>query len=373
MKLRQVPEDFLVEEIAKFKIQKSGKFKLYSLEKQGLETFSLIRYLSGQNNIPSSKFGIAGLKDKHASTKQYFTLPTEYKIKTSVEKNFKITELGYVDKAIGIGDLFGNRFEVTVRDIRKEELQSITERIEIVKRLGVPNYFDSQRFGSCINGEFIIKHVMKKDYETAVKLYLTAYSRHENKKVKDEKRMLRENWGKIESLNLKNKHLARIIDEYAKTKDWLSAYKKIPANIRELFVSAYQSFLWNECVKMLLEEKKVQTVKYRIGELLFPDEAVNVPERFTTISPNMKPSDSEKSIIEGVLQKEGLCLDDFEIKKTGHFFGKYERKVMIRIDDLNVTEPRADELNKNKCKLAISFTLPRGSYATIVTKGIFLR
>ncbi len=374
MKLRQTLEDFKVEEIAKFKVSDSGKFRLYSLEKKGLETFSLIRYLSSQNKIPSSKFGIAGLKDKHAITKQHFTLPTEYKIKSPEKKNFRIAVLGNVDRAIGVGDLFGNRFEIAVRDIKKEEIPEIMKRAEAIKLAGAPNYFDSQRFGSVINGNFIIKHVMKKDYESAVKVYLTSYTRHENKRAKDEKRLIKENWEKIDSLNLKNKHLARIVDEYKKTKNWLSAYKRIPANIRELFVSAYQSYLWNECVKKVFEERKIRKVKYGVGELFFPEDTTNLPETFATIAPDMEPSDFERKIIEKLLLCEEVSLDDFDIRKeTGHFFRQYDRKVIVKAGGLTVSEPETDELNKKRYKLTLSFTLERGSYATIATKGIFLQ
>ena len=82
MKLRQLPEDFRVEEINSFKISKDKlPFKLYLLEKKSLESFSLLGYLSKINNIPLKDIGIAGLKDKHAITKQYITVPSKYDLK----------------------------------------------------------------------------------------------------------------------------------------------------------------------------------------------------------------------------------------------------------------------------------------------------
>ena len=61
MKLRQAVDDFRVEELSGFK-SGSGKYKIYLLEKRSMESFALLGYLSGSNNIPVSWFGIAGLK-----------------------------------------------------------------------------------------------------------------------------------------------------------------------------------------------------------------------------------------------------------------------------------------------------------------------
>ena len=84
----------------------------------------------------------------------------------------KITFLGYADKALELGDLTGNRFDITIRNIRKGELDGIKQKAKNISLIGVPNYFDSQRFGSVIGNEFIAKHLIKRNYEKAVKIYL---------------------------------------------------------------------------------------------------------------------------------------------------------------------------------------------------------
>ncbi|PIN87215.1 hypothetical protein COV19_00750 [Candidatus Woesearchaeota archaeon CG10_big_fil_rev_8_21_14_0_10_44_13] len=184
-----------------------------------------------------------------------------------------------------------------------------------------------------------------------------------------------------------NKTSARIIGEYEKTKDWLSAYKKIPANLREMYVSAYQSYLWNECVREALrktvDSKYLYTIEYNIGSLLFykrlsDEEMEKMPKTFQTISPDMKPTESEKPIIEKVLSKEGIGLPDFDIRKeTGNFFKSNERAVIIKPGDFRIEGPFRDELNdkgrSKSFKMIVSFALPKGSYATIVTKRLFNR
>lgn len=386
MKLKQLPEDFKVEEISSISISKDKKgYRIYLLEKKGMETFSLLAYLSKKNKIPVKDFGIAGLKDRHAVTKQHFSIPSRYEITSLNENNIKINFLGYSDKALELGDLIGNRFDITVRNIRKGELDGIRQKAKNISVIGVPNYFDSQRFGSVINNKFVAKFLLKKDYEAAVKVYLTEFTKHESGKFKREKKFIAENWNNILSISIKNPSLARVVNEYKKTKSWLQAYRQIPSNLREIMVSAYQSYLWNECIKELLRrtvnKKSLYSISYNIGTLLFyknlsEEEVKKIPLAFKTISEEIKPSNAEKEIIGKVLSKEGLSIQDFGIKKdTGNFFKVHERKALLKPENFGISEPQIDEINdrgrKNIFKVKLTFSLPKGSYATIITKRIF--
>jgi len=383
MKLKQLPEDFKVEELNELEISKSEKpYKAYLLEKKSMETFSLLSYLAKKNNIPISEFGIAGLKDRHAITKQHFTISSKYDLKTLQEKNFRITFLGYADEKLKLGSLTGNRFEITVRDVKKGELEGVAQKAETIEKTGVPNYFDSQRFGSVINQEFVAKHLIKKDYEKAVKVYLTLYTKFESSKVKEEKKLILQNWRSFSKLRLKNPSLKRVTEEYDKTKDWLKAYKRIPPNIREMMISAYQSYLWNECIKKVLKLKinnrKIYPVRYSLGVLLFyknVKEINDVPETFKTISQDMEITSFEREVITEILSKEMVSIKSFDIKETGNFFISHERKTLLKPSQFKMSQPSADELNdkgrKNKFKITLSFTLPKGSYATMITKRLF--
>ena len=388
MKLKQLPNDFEVDEINDLSISKEKKgYKAYLLEKRGMETFSLFSYLSRKNNIPIKEFGIAGLKDRHAVTRQYFTIPLKYDIKTLHEKDFDITLLGYTDKGLKLGDLKGNKFEITARDIKKGELEGIINKAKNIAQIGVPNYFDSQRFGSVIGNEFIARHLIKKNYENAVKIYLTSYTKFESSKIKQEKRLVLQNWGNIKNLKIKNKTFAAVINEYRKSNKWIEAYKKIPSNIREIVISAYQSYLWNECIKRVLigtiNKKKLYSIPYSLGSLIFyknldENEMKKIPDMFKTISEEIKPNELELEVINRVLEKEGIAIEEFNIKKqTGNFFKVHERNVLLKPLSFSISEPLIDDINdrgkNNSFKIKLSFSLPKGSYATMITKRLFNR
>jgi len=371
MKLRQKPEDFIVEEVNNFTISDKGEYKLFLLEKKNKEAFELIDYLSRINKIPYDAFGIAGLKDRHAITRQYFTLKNIYELKTYREESYNIEFIGFVDKPIKIGDLIGNKFKLTVRDIAKGEIEGVLNKS---REIIVPNYYDSQRFRSVTKKEFVAKYLLRKDYENAVKLYLTSYSKSEPREVKEDKRTLLKYWGK--PLNLKTKRLMDILNTYKNTKNWLKAYQRIPGNIRELLVAAYQSYLWNECIKKFISEninrKYLYTIDYSVGTLMFFKKLDKVlPEQFQTISDTIIPEKHEQKIIEKILAKEGFSVSDFKILESGNFFKTHKRNILLKPKNFNISKPIPDELNKNRYKFVVEFELPKGSYATIIIKRLF--
>ena len=386
MKLKQQPADFIVEEIPNIVIcSEKDEHSIFLLEKQEVDTFDAIRQIAKKLRISLFEIGYAGLKDKHALARQYISIPTHYNVKGLNVDSLTLTFIGYHRKKIKIGDLTGNRFTIIVRDVSENELIDISKRASEIPISGVPNYFDSQRFGSVIDNEFIGKLIILKKYDHAVKRYLTAYQKSEPKKVKDEKRKILSSWNDLSKLRIYNKAFAMVVKEYLITSDWRAAYRKIPAHLREMFVNAYQSHLWNECVKEILknrvETKKLYTVEYAIGSLLFyttlsEHEIKKIPQTFQTISENAAFSTDEQRIIDHVLMKEGLKLADFEIEsETGNFFKTRTRQVLLIPNDFTISEPTEDERNSKgnsiRRKIQVSFSLQKGSYATIITKQLF--
>ena len=386
MKLKQLPTDFVVEEIPGFKLS-SGKDEhtVFLLEKQEIDTFDAIRKIAQRLRISLFEIGYAGLKDKHATARQYVSIPTHYNVQGLKMDTLILTFVGYCQKKIKIGDLQGNRFTIIVRDIEEKDITNISQHADTIPLSGVPNYFDSQRFGSVINQSFIGKDIILKKYEHAVKQYLTAYQKSEPKKIKDEKRKMLSSWDNLVHLQVHNKAFSSVIKEYNKTKDWRAAYRKIPAHLREMYVNAYQSFLWNECVKEVLknsvEKKNLYPVEYAVGSLLFftrlsSVEHEKIPLAFQTISDHMVITETEQQIIDRVLTKEGLQRTDFRIEdETGNFFKTRARETLLIPGEFTISEPEHDELNntgqRKRFKMKISFSLPKGSYATLITKRLF--
>jgi tRNA(Glu) U13 pseudouridine synthase TruD len=60
---------------------------------------------------------------------------------------------------------------------------------------------------------------------------------------------------------------------------------------------------------------------------------------------------------------------------TGNYFKAYKRPIIVKPNDFNISEPIKDEINNNQGRIhysiKTSYFLPKGSYATIITKRIF--
>jgi tRNA pseudouridine13 synthase len=158
MKLKQLPHDFIVEEIPDYPISsEKDDHTIFILQKQEVDTFDAVRRIAQRLRLPLFDIGYAGLKDKHALTKQYISIPTRYNVQDQTVDAMILTFVGYRRKKIKIGDLSQNRFTITARDIQENQLVGISQRATTLSSSGVPNYFDSQRFGSVIDKIFIGK------------------------------------------------------------------------------------------------------------------------------------------------------------------------------------------------------------------------
>ena len=386
MKVKQQPSDFIVKEIPSIHFSKQkDTHQIFLMEKKEMDTFEALDTISKYFNIPKNDLGYAGLKDKHAITQQYISIPSKYRIDSTQITSLFLLFQGYHTKKISIGDLKGNRFTITIRDLTTKKIKEITDANNVVAQYGVPNYFDSQRFGSVIHNEFIMRYILQNNYEKAMKIFLTYYERYERKTIKDDKRTIEANWDTLEKIKVKNNMFQRILKVYLHTQSWQEAYKAIPHNLRELHKNAFQSYLWNECIKELLKQtlgsSNLYPVKYHVGTLLFylhlnKDEKEKLAKTFKTISPQATYNTTEQKIISKVLSKQGIRLSDLDIKqKTGVYFTSHDRTILLYPTKFTYSQPTEDKLNSNlqcrRYKQQISFTLPKGSYATMVTKGIF--
>ena len=146
--LRTAPEDFVVEERPIYLPSGSGEHLYLHLEKRGHTTAHVAREISNQLGVKARDLGIAGLKDRHAVTRQWISLPAKFEPRLgefSLE-GVQILEVSRHTNKLSLGHLNGNRFTVRVRGAAGTAQQA-AETLETLTQLGLPNYFGPQRFG----------------------------------------------------------------------------------------------------------------------------------------------------------------------------------------------------------------------------------
>jgi tRNA pseudouridine13 synthase len=148
--IRSCPEDFVVEEIPRVHPEGEGSHLWLWVEKRSANTDWVAKEIAKSAACPSRDVGYAGLKDRHAVTRQWFSVPAGEDTGESLEsadiEGVKILEYHQHTRKLKRGTLSGNRFKLKIRDFKGETDQT-ERRLEQIRISGVPNYFGSQRFG----------------------------------------------------------------------------------------------------------------------------------------------------------------------------------------------------------------------------------
>ena len=149
--MRSRPEDFIVEEDLGFDASGSGEHLFLVIEKRGANTAFVAKQLARWANVAEHAVSYAGLKDRHALTRQAFTVHLPKKIApefSALENNaeFRVLSHTWHARKLPRGALRGNRFVLTLRQVQGEPA-AIEQRLHNIAERGVPNGFGDQRFG----------------------------------------------------------------------------------------------------------------------------------------------------------------------------------------------------------------------------------
>jgi len=155
--IRKSPEDFVVEEQLGFEpdVAEQGEHLWLWIEKRGQNTLWVAQALAEWMGCHPSKVGFAGLKDRHAVTRQWISIHLGNRPdpdwKTCAIEGVSILKATRATRKIQRGRLAGNRFELTIRDwecpVGTDWQSEMDERLGRVAVSGVPNFFGEQRFG----------------------------------------------------------------------------------------------------------------------------------------------------------------------------------------------------------------------------------
>ncbi|ANJ66685.1 hypothetical protein A9404_04195 [Halothiobacillus diazotrophicus] len=148
--LKSTPDDFCVEEVLGFSPEGSGSHGLFWIEKIGTTTPQMIGRISRLARVAERDIGFCGLKDKHAVTRQWISLPlgtNEPDWFDALPEGVRVLDWARHPKKLRRGIHRGNRFTITLRGISGED-PDFSSRLERLATTGFANYFAEQRFGT---------------------------------------------------------------------------------------------------------------------------------------------------------------------------------------------------------------------------------
>jgi len=148
--LRATPSDFRVEEIPAFEPSGEGEHLLLEIEKTGMNTAFVAGLLARWAGVPALAVSYAGMKDRHAVTRQRFSVHLPKRQAPSLEtlptEGLRVLSSAWHARKLQRGALAGNRFVLVLRDVQGERA-AIEARLARIAAAGVANYFGEQRFG----------------------------------------------------------------------------------------------------------------------------------------------------------------------------------------------------------------------------------
>jgi tRNA pseudouridine13 synthase len=151
-RIRGVPADFIVTENIDFELTGDGEHDFLWIEKNGANTAWVARQLAAHAGVAAKDVGYAGLKDRHAITSQWFSVrrPTGEGTDWSAfeAEGVRIVEITRHNKKLRRGAHRSNSFRIALRSAEIDGLRDeIKKRLRLIEENGVPNYFGEQRFG----------------------------------------------------------------------------------------------------------------------------------------------------------------------------------------------------------------------------------
>jgi tRNA pseudouridine13 synthase len=408
MSIKKSPADFQVEEVLAPEIAakvsaEPGPFALFSLAKEGLATPEAAGLIAKSLGAGPGAIAYAGLKDKHAQTTQHVTLklaaPGANAPAAASGPHWSLERLGYLDAPLTAEAIAANRFRIVLRNLTPEACADMDEAARLLSSgdatLRVVNYFGDQRFGSARHGQgFLAKHLIKGEFEAALKLAIAAEARKDRREDKEAKRLIAQKWGRwadlLRALPRRNSPERRAIERLANSSgDFRAAFTALPYFQQQLCVYAYQSHLWNAVARKLVADRcadlgPVLEADDPFGMMLFPA-AESVPEDLRALDLPLLGYKSElaepwKAAAEAVLAEEGTATTELRIPGVRRpFFGEVPRPFFVAAANFALEKPVPDEtvppppkgsLKALRHKRAASFELPRGAYATVVLRAL---
>ena len=383
MKVKQVPSDFVVEERATIEATDRGRYAVYRLHKRGIGTIEALRALRRTWRVPARAVGFGGLKDRHADTVQFVTIPQGPK-RNLEEPAFRLTYEGQSDVPMSRTTLSGNHFRVRLRDLSRGEADAVARRFADATRFGVPAYFDEQRFGSLRGGGgFAALHLLRGDAEAALRAVIASPAREDRKAVRERERAIRDAWGRFEEAlpRLTGTPLrAPVLHLVRRPGDFVGALAALDAEERRLLASAYASAVWNRTVARRIEAivRNDDRIIFpgAAGPLVFAKDFAALAEFDGAVLPMPAPKAAAsdpvwQAALEATLAEDGLTLDRLVFPKVLAMpLRPTKRPVLFRPQDARVEAAAPDDLNPGRSRLDLAFTLDRGLYATILLKRI---
>lgn len=373
--LKCVPSDFVVEEVdgsgkvlsvdGKYSyVEGCGDFLHVVMKKRNVDTISAVFSICSKLGVRDARVNYAGVKDRVAVTVQrisFYKMPAQ-RISGLRIKDVQLYPVGRGGK-VYLGDLWGNRFTVCVRNVGLscDELRSYVEGVVGEMRGFFPNFFGEQRFGSvrpvtCPVGRAILAG----DVSSAVFEYVCRVFAGEDEGISDVRKVALSDKARALRGFPRSYVYERVMLEHllAHEEDYYGAFMRLPLGLRRMFVNAVQSYVFNEVLRLMVKDGvcaeglRIPIVGYLYGKRIVEGAADKYVDR--------------------VLRKEKIKPEMFRLRDFPELSSEGGHRIAFeKFYDFKVVSVEKDEMFLGKSKVVLRFSLPKGCYATVFLSEFF--
>ncbi|VDN57802.1 unnamed protein product [Dracunculus medinensis] len=386
----------------------------FTLSKENKDSHYALSLLAKFLRVKIANFGICGTKDRRAITHQKVSI---YRVEANRLhdlnmrlRGIKLTNFFYHTRPCRIGELYGNRFSIILRNISEISEEEIKQRIKAFIENGFINYYGNQRFGNFQNTADVGLAILHRKWEEAVRMILKERSASgclsESLKIWNETNnaslALKKLQGSMSFASIEGQLLNHMSQPNWSYKE---ALMKLPRSTRSMYIHAYQSLLWN---KIFAHEKNyivkycsvVQIASKRVRQLgrqlIKGDIDINGNEAndiFSVALPIISSSAVlPKNVVaewyNDLLNDGAFSLEDFSYLERNFAIGDASRRLFAKPKDVEYQlilysdrnaklQPDlgglidSEKIGSGPFKaLKIIFSLPAGSYATIALREL---
>ncbi|MDP1660580.1 MAG: tRNA pseudouridine(13) synthase TruD [Phycisphaerales bacterium] len=392
--IKQRPEDFIVEEVPAYDPSGEGEHIYLFVQKVGLSTSQLVSVLARHFGVREFAVGYAGLKDRHAVTRQVVSIHTPGKkpedFPSLRDPRIQVLWSDLHANKLRRGHLKANRFSIKVRETTLRAVFDAKRTLEALAASGVPNRAGEQRFGILANNHLVGRAILLGDDQHALDILLGPLPAGVPDLSEDNRRSRR--------LYVEKKYTdaavtagkgaiteRRALAMLAKGATPRQAIDALHGLARSFFLTSFQSAVFNRVLDTRLREGTFD--KLLVGDLAFkhengalflitPEELAkpDTAERLAAITispsgplwgPDMFPTTGAVAAMEGeALASFGVTPADLAaaVPRFGQEHQGHRRPLRVPISYPSVQAGGDEHGHYIQCDLE----LPPGAFATVV-------
>ena len=390
-RIKERPEDFLVEELPLYEPSGEGEHVYVGVQKQDVQHVELVSILSKHFNVPASAIGFAGMKDRRAVTRQTVSIHLPGREPAAVQLNHPQVMLLWMTRhanKLRRGHLAGNRFAIRIRGLDPLKTTVVWSRLKDLSRIGVPDFYGPQRFGYRGNNHVMGLYALQSRWQDALDELLglrgTAFPERQRERrelfVRGELAAALEMWGR-------NDHAERsALRSLIAGKPHEHAVLSGGSIVRDFWIAALQSAVFNRTVLRRLEAGTLGTLldgdrayhhrsgrSFRIDAPMLEEGSDVLPRlRAFELSPSGLMPGRDFGPAEGVPgEMERAACADFGIDHALFAAGTLAPTGTRRPLRVPVTNAQCEGgFDEHGPYIRVAFDLPAGAFATVVLQEL---